>query len=48
MTGRSLESWYAMPGAPKGEPVALLVLFDGKLKPVVGECPLPTIPASAG
>jgi hypothetical protein len=37
MSGRSLESWYDLSGAPKtGEPVVLLVYFAGKPRPYVG------------
>jgi hypothetical protein len=37
VTGRSLEDWYDMKGAPKGEPVAVLIFDSGKLRPYVAE-----------
>jgi hypothetical protein len=38
LTGRSLEDWYDMTGAPKtGEPVAVLIFDSGRLRPYVAE-----------
>jgi hypothetical protein len=38
MTGRSLERWYDVAGAPRtGEPVAVLIYDSGRLRPYTAE-----------